>query len=215
MKTVVIGAEGSLAAALRRIDALDVREGALTEDLAINAAVEAKVEGSRLIAVSTAEVFSGRPPREPWAWGEMDIPLAETEKGAAAVAGERIIQLLYPDNSVILRVDGLYDENVQVPREAASDIRYNPTPVSVVLDVVKFLLGRPDVSGNVHATCEDQCSPYEFALELKKFKKADFEVKPIEGDESRPRHFALKKSVLNLLGYRTPNWKSALSSVMA
>lgn len=215
MKTVIIGAEGSLAAALKRLEQVEVREGVLSEDLAINAAVEAKVEGSRLIAVSTAEVFSGRPPREPWAWGEMDIPRAETEKGAAAVAGERIIQLLYPDNSVILRVYGLYDEKTEVPCEAASDLRYNPTPISVVVDVVRFLLGRPEVSGNVHATCEDQCSPYEFALELKKLKPVDYEVKPTQADASRPRHFALKKSVLNLLGYRTPNWKSALSSVMA
>ena len=27
----------------------------------------------------------------------------------------------------------------------------------------------------------------------------------------RPRNSALKKSVLNLLGYRTPNWKVALA----
>jgi len=27
----------------------------------------------------------------------------------------------------------------------------------------------------------------------------------------RPRNSALKKSVLNLLGYRTPSWKAALS----
>lgn len=218
MKTIVIGSTGALFEALKGLEGLDVRSGKLTEDDAINAAVEAKVDGSRLIAISTAEVFSGRPPREPWAWGEMDIPRPETEEGAAALAGERIIQLLYPDNSVILRTYGLYDGSLEVPREAVTDARYNPTPIAVVVDVVKFLLEHPSVSGNVHATCEDQCSPYEFALEAKRLlgERAAYEVKPTTtADPTRPLHFALKKSVLNLLGYRTPNWKDALSAVIA
>ena len=31
----------------------------------------------------------------------------------------------------------------------------------------------------------------------------------------RPRNSALRKSVLNLLGYRTPGWKTALSDFVA
>lgn len=212
MKTIVIGAERMLSEALKEIEGLDVRIGNLTEDNAINAAVEAKINGARLVAISTAEVFSGHPPREPWAWSEMDIPRPETKKGADAFSGERIIQLLYPDNSIILRTGDLFDSHMEVPESASSDLTYNPTPVSVVAEVVRFLLCHPDVSGNVHATCEDQATPYEFAVEMARVKGGRMPKKMRSTDMSTKRNLALKKSVLNLLGYRTPNWKVALKA---
>ena len=86
-----------------------------------------------------------------------------------------------------------------------------------VADVVKFILSKPSVSGIVHATCEDQCTWYEFACEIKRLVPGFVrDIVPCTTAEfprpaPRPRNSALKKSVLNLLGYRTPKWQDALA----
>ena len=97
-----------------------------------------------------------------------------------------------------------------------------PNFSKAVADVVKFLISRPDISGIVHGTCENQCTWYEFAKEVKRLLGDRFvrEVVPCTTDEfprpaRRPRNSALKKSVLNVLGYRTPDWKAALAEFVA
>ena len=204
----------------------------INEDGARNVALAAKTVGSRLIAISTGYVFSGEPPREPWAWGEMDIPRPRTVYGLSKFAGEQMISMLHPENSVILRTAWLYGAGGTgfihtmaklgaqqgEPLKVANDLRGNPTSAKAVADVVKFLMTRPDVSGIVHATCEDQCSRYELALELKRLLGERFhrDVVPCAAADfprqtPRPRNSALKKSVLNILGYRTPTWQKALA----
>ena len=80
----------------------------------------------------------------------------------------------------------------------------------------------PEVSGIVHGTCEDQCTWYEFAKEIKRLMGSRFprEIVPCTTAEfprpaPRPRNSALKKSVLNVLGYRTPSWRDALADFVA
>ena len=195
-----------------------------------NMALACKVCGARLIALSTACVFSGEPPREPWAWGEMDIPRPRTVCGASLFAGEQMIQMILPD-AVILRTGWLYGaggpsfvhEMVRQglapgePLRVDDDRRGNPTSCEVVADVIRFLLGKPDVSGIVHATCEEQCSWYDFAREIGRLVPGFVrEIVPCGASESPqpailPMNLALKKSVLNLLGYRTPPWPAALA----
>ena len=90
----------------------------------------------------------------------------------------------------------------------------------VVADVIRFLLSRPDVSGIVHGTCEDQCTWYDLTVELFRLMGLKREVVPCTTEEfprpaPRPRNSALKKSVLNLLGYRTPRWQDALRDFVA
>ena len=204
----------------------------LNEEGSRNVALACKACGARLIAISTDYVFSGEPPREPWAWSETDIPRPRTVYGASKFAGEQMVQMIYPDNSVILRIAWLYGAGGPsflhtmaklgawegAPLKVVDDQRGNPTSTKVVADVVKFLLARPDVSGIVHGTCEDQCTWYGLAKELKRLLGASFprEVAPCATEEfprpaPRPRNSALKKSVLNVLGYRTPRWQDALA----
>ncbi len=202
----------------------------LNEDGSRNVAVACKAVGAKLIAISTDYVFSGEPPREPWAWGEMDIPRPRTVYGASKFAGEQMIQMIDP-GATIVRIAWLYGPGgpsfvhtmAKLGAEegpalkVVDDQRGNPTSTAVVADVLEFLVSRPDVSGIVHATCEDQCSWYDLACELKRllpgFKR---ELAPCTTAEfprpaPRPRNSALKKSVLNLLGYRTPRWQDALA----
>ena len=208
----------------------------LNEEGTRNVALAAKICGARLIAISTDYVFSGEPPKEPWAWSETDIPRPRTVYGASKFAGEQMIQMLYPDNSVILRIAWLYGSGGPsflhtmaklgaqegAPLKVVDDQRGNPTSTKVVADAIRFLLTKPDVSGIVHGTCEDQCTWYDLTVELKRLLGGRFprEVTPCTTDEyprpaPRPKNSALKKSVLNLLGYRTPNWKTALADFVA
>ena len=204
----------------------------LNEEGTRNVALAAKAAGARLIAISTDYVFSGEPPREPWAWSETDIPRPRTVYGASKFAGEQMIELLYPDNSVILRIAWLYGSGGPsfihtmaklgaqpgAPLKVVDDQRGNPTSTKAVADVIRFLLTKPEVSGVVHGTCENQCTWYELTLELKRLLGERFprEVAACTTEEyprpaPRPKNSALRKSVLNLLGYRTPDWRAALA----
>ena len=203
----------------------------LNEEGTRNVALAAKIADARLIAISTDYVFSGEPPREPWAWSETDIPRPRTVYGASKFAGEQMIQMIHPDKSVILRIAWLYGAGGPsfvhtmaklgaqegAPLKVVNDQRGNPTSCKVVADVIRFLMTKPDVSGIVHGTCENQCTWYEFATELKRLLGFRRELTPCTTEEfprpaPRPRNSALKKSVLNLLGYRTPDWKAALAA---
>ena len=201
----------------------------LNEEGSRNVALAAKAVGARLVAISTDYVFSGDPPREPWAWGETDIPRPQTVYGASKFAGEQMIQMILPE-AVILRIAWLYGAGGPsfvhtmaklgaqggAPLKVVNDQRGNPTSTDVVADVIRFLLSKPDVSGIVHGTCEESCTWYELTVELFRLLGCSREVVPCTTEEfprpaPRPRNSALRKSVLNLLGYRTPDWRSALA----
>ena len=201
----------------------------LNEDGSRNVALAAKACGARLFAISTDYVFSGEPPREPWAWSETDIPRPRTVYGASKFAGEQMIQMILPE-AVIIRIAWLYGAGGPsfvhtmaklgaqegAPLKVVNDQRGNPTSTKTVADVIKFLMTKSDVSGIVHGTCEDQCTWYDLTVELFRLLGLKREVVPCTTEEfprpaPRPHNSALKKSVLNLLGYRTPKWQDALA----
>ena len=201
----------------------------LNEEGTRNAALAAKACGARLVAISTDYVFSGEPPSEPWAWDEQDLPVPRTVYGASKLAGERMAQMILPE-AVILRIAWLYGaggpsfvhtmarlgRQEGAPLKVVNDQRGNPTSTDVVADVIRFLLDRPDVTGVVHGTCEDQCTWYDLTVELFRLLGVNRGVMPCTTEEfprpaPRPRNSALKKGVLNRLGYRTPRWQDALA----
>ncbi len=201
----------------------------LNEEGSRNVALAAKVCGARLFAISTDYIFSGEPPREPWAWSETDIPRPRTVYGASKFAGEQMIQMILPD-AVIIRIAWLYGEGGPsfihtmaklgaqegAPLKVVNDQRGNPTSTKTVADVIRFLITKPAVSGIIHGTCEDACTWYDLTIELFRLLGLKRDVVPCTTEEfprpaPRPRNSALKKSVLNVLGYRTPNWKIALA----
>ena len=219
-------------AAMTKVDDCEAKRDLafkLNEEGSRNVALAAKMCGARLFAVSTDYVFSGEPPREPWAWSETDIPRPRTVYGASKFAGEQMIQMILPE-AVIVRIAWLYGSGGPSfvhtmaklgaqegsPLKVVNDQRGNPTSTKVVADVLKFLVAKPDVSGIVHATCEEQCTWYDLTVELFRLLGLKREVVPCTTAEfprpaPRPRNSALRKSVLNLLGYRTPPWKEALA----
>ena len=225
-------------AAMTNVDACEAdRDLAfkLNEEGSRNVALACSACGARLFAISTDYVFSGEPPREPWAWSETDIPRPRTVYGLSKFSGEQMVQMLNPD-ATVLRIAWLYGAGgpsfvhtmaklgaeAGAPLRVVNDQRGNPTSAKAVADVIRFLLTRPDVSGIVHATCEDQCTWYDLACEVKRLMGDRFPraVEPCTTEEfprpaPRPHNSALKKSVLNVLGYRTPNWKKALADFVS
>lgn len=224
-------------AAMTNVDACEGnRELAfkVNEDGSLNVALAAKSVGARLVAVSTDYVFSGEPPSEPWAWKETDIPRPATAYGASKLAGERMIQMIDPD-AAILRTAWLYGAGgpsfvhtmVRLgstpgePLKVVDDQRGNPTSADALADAIAFVLSKPSVGGIVHATCEGQCTWCDLAKEVKRLVPSFVrEIVPCTTAEfprpaPRPRNSALKKSVLNLLGYRTPDWRDALAAFVA
>ena len=219
-------------AAMTKVDDCEAKRDLafkLNEEGSRNVALAAKACGARLFAISTDYVFSGEPPKEPWAWSETDIPRPRTVYGASKFAGEQMIQMILPE-AVIIRIAWLYGSGGPsfvhtmaklgaqegAPLKVVNDQRGNPTSTKTVADVIKFLITKPDVSGIVHGTCEDQCTWYDLTVELFRLLGLKREVVPCTTEEfprpaPRPHNSALKKSVLNLLGYRTPNWKVALA----
>ena len=219
-------------AAMTKVDDCEAKRDLafkLNEEGSRNVALAAKACGARLIAISTDYVFSGEPPREPWAWSETDIPRPRTVYGASKFAGEQMIQMILPE-AVILRIAWLYGSGGPsfvhtmaklgaqegAPLKVVNDQRGNPTSTKTVADVIRFLLMKPEVSGIVHGTCEDQCTWYDLTVELFRLLGLTREVVPCTTEEfprpaPRPHNSALKKSVLNLLGYRTPKWQDALA----
>ena len=206
----------------------------LNEEGTRNVALASKAAGARLVAISTDYVFSGDPPREPWAWGEMDIPRPRTVYGMSKFAGEQMIQMLYPDNSVILRIAWLYGAGgpsfvhtmlklgaqAGDPLMVVNDQFGNPTSTNVVADVIRFLLTKPEVSGVVHGTCEDQCSWYDFACEIFRMARLSREVVPCSTAEfprpaPRPANSRLEKRMLRWCGLPPmPDWREALCEFM-
>ena len=225
-------------AAMTNVDACEAdRDLAfkLNEEGSRNVALACSACGARLFAISTDYVFSGEPPREPWAWSETDIPRPRTVYGLSKFSGEQMVQMLNSD-ATVLRIAWLYGAGgpsfvhtmaklgaeAGAPLRVVNDQRGNPTSAKAVADVIRFLLTRPDVSGIVHATCEDPCTWYDLACEVKRLLGDRFPraVEPCTTEEfprpaPRPHNSALKKSVLNVLGYRTPNWKKALADFVS
>ena len=219
-------------AAMTKVDDCETnRERAfrLNETGSRNVALAAKMCGARLMAISTDYVFSGEPPREPWEWREMDEPRPQTVYGASKFAGEQMIQSILPD-AAIVRIAWLYGAGgpsfvhtmarLGAPLKVVNDQRGNPTSTKAVADAVRFLIGKPDVSGIVHATCEGVCSWFDLTVELFRLLGLKRGVVPCTTAEfprpaPRPKNSALKKEVLGLLGYQMPRWQDALAEFVA
>ena len=219
----------------------------LNEEGSRNVARACKAAGARLIAISTDYVFSGEPPTTPWDWSETDEPRPRTTYGASKYAGERAIMEVLPE-ATVLRIAWLYGAGgpsfvhtmVKLGASEGPALKVvddqcgNPTSTKAVAGVIRFLLGKPDVSGVVHGTCEGTCTWCEFAREIRAQVNAlaargglkegipGFlrEIAPCTTEEyprpaPRPHVSSLKKGVLALLGYATENWKAALQEFVA
>lgn len=145
-----------------------------------NLALACKKFNVRLIAISTDYVFSGNIPINE-SYYEDDFTNAASIYGKTKRDGEKQILEIYPENSVILRVAWLYGNTgpsfvhtiVKLGKQkepaqlkVVNDQSGNPTSTLAVADIIKFIIGIPEIKGIVHGTCEGKATWYDFATEI-------------------------------------------------
>lgn len=186
-----------------------------------------------LIHVSTDYVFSGR----------KDSPYLESDSvdpinmyGISKAAGEMAIRSLWPKHFIV-RSSGLYgvagpsgkgsnfvELMLRLAREGKSirvvnDQVLTPTPTRVLAEQI-FVLSRRREYGTYHATCQGQCSWFEFARAIFDFAGLSPTLSPQTTSQSgavaaRPAFSVLDNQNLRLLGIdRFPSWRDGLKEYL-
>ena len=196
-----------------------------------NVARACRACGARLIAISTDYVFDGQ--RAEGDYSETDFPRPQTVYGKSKLAGERSVQDILPD-ATILRIAWLYGAGGPsfvhtmvklgaqegAPLKVVNDQRGNPTSTDAVAGSLAFLLDHPEITGVVHGTCEGVCTWYDLTVELFRLLGLKRPVTPCTTAEfprpaPRPANSALTKTVLAAHGYAMPRWQDALAAFAA
>jgi dTDP-4-dehydrorhamnose reductase len=219
---------------------VDVVEGDPARAFAINAigprnlALICRELDAVLVQLSTDYVFSGRlqrPHREEDPVDPLNV------YGVSKAAGEMLVRYLWPRHHVV-RSSGLYGvagssgkggNFVELMLRLAAEAR----PIRVVDDQVltptstRALAGQLVAlvdSGNFglyHATCQGECSWYQFTQEILRQSGLNASLQPQTTEESgaaakRPRYSVLENHNLQQIGLdRMPAWQAALSAYLA
>jgi len=196
-----------------------------------NVAASCNRHGIRLIAISTDYVFDG----------DSDMPYDEfcaptggrTVYGQSKFAGEEAVRALCPDH-VICRISWLYGsggpsfvhsmmklaDGTRPALKVVDDQHGNPTSTMAVANALRGILGRPNLCGTFHLTCEGEATWAEFAKEIFRLAERRQEVVACTTEEfprpaPRPRNSRLDKMGLRLAGLPPmPHWKDALKEFM-
>ena len=224
-------------AAYNRVDQAEVEVAAA---FAVNAtgpgnvALACREVEAVLVHVSTDYVFSGRS-RRPHVEGDPVDPV--NVYGASKAAGEMLVRCLLPRHFVV-RSSGLYGvagssgkggnfvETMLALARAGREIRVvddqvlTPTPTAPLADQIALLAGT-EAYGTYHATCQGECSWYDFAAEI--FRRSGLDP-PLRRQSSaelgakarRPAYSVLENANLRRLGLDVlPDWREGLADYLA
>lgn len=189
---------------------------------------------AKLLHVSTDYVFSGDGDRP---WVETDPTEPINTYGVSKVAGEMIVRYRWAKHFIV-RSCGLYGLAGSAGKggnfvETMLRIAGEGRPIKVVDDQVLtptatrplaaqiVTLAATDAYGTYHATCQGECSWFDFAAEI--FEQAG--LKPELGRQStaqsgararRPAYSVLENAALKRLELdRLPDWREALAGYLA
>ena len=197
-----------------------------------NVAAACRRHGVRLVAISTDYVFEGDSSRP---YNEFDRPTGgRTVYGQSKLAGEEAVRTLCPDH-VICRISWLYGaggpsfvhammnlaDGTRPVLKVVVDQQGNPTSTTAVARALRGILGRPNLCGTFHLTCEGEATWAGFAEEIFRLAGRQQKVQPCTTDEfprpaPRPKNSRLEKMALRLAGLPPmPDWKEALAEFMA
>jgi dTDP-4-dehydrorhamnose reductase len=219
-------------AAYTNVDAAEENENAAYQVNAAgteNLAKAAKLNGSKVMYISTDYVFDGTA-NEPYEVDEPTQPLGAY--GRTKLAGEQLLQK-HLDEFFIVRtawVFGVYGNNfvktmIRLGKERGEvgvvhDQVGSPT---YTVDLAKFMveLMETDKYGIYHATNSGVCSWYEFAVEIFKQANMNVTVNPLTSDQfprpaARPKYSVLSKKMIEQQGLKPlRDWKEALAAYLA
>lgn len=186
-----------------------------------------------LVHVSTDYVFSGVPiiqNGQPRAYLESDACAPSTVYGRTKLDGEKFIQDIC-GKAYILRTAWLYGDGNNFVRTMCKLAQTNDT-VRVVYDQIGSPTSTVDLAnaicaligtgqfGLYHATCEGQCSWYDFAVKIFELKKTGTKVVPQTSDEfvrpaPRPKWSVLENAQLKRIGKNVFRpWEDALKEYL-
>ena len=199
-----------------------------------NIALVATSIGAVLVHMSTDYVFSGR----------QTVPYVETDSvdainvyGASKAAGEMLVRSLV-SHHFIVRSSGLYGlagpsgkgsnfvelmlrlASENRPIRVVNDQTLTPTATYFLALQISALL-RTDAYGTYHATCQGQCTWYEFAQEIFRQSGVSPSLSPQTTRESgakaaRPFYSVLENARLKSINLdRMPTWQEALTEYLA
>ena len=183
--------------------------------------------GARMVYVSTDYVFDGT---KPTPYRETDPVSPQSVYGHTKWQGEEMVRALL-GRHYIVRTAWLYGDGNNFVRtmlrlaENGSALRVVDdqvgTPTSTVdLSRAIFKLLESPAYGTYHATCQGQCSWYEFACEIFHQKGKKIEVIPVTTEEfprpaKRPAHSVLDNYMLRMtVGDPMRTWQEALAEYL-
>jgi dTDP-4-dehydrorhamnose reductase len=198
-----------------------------------NLALACKDLDAVLIHVSTDYVFSGRK-EKPYIESDPVDPI--NMYGISKAAGEMAIRSLWPKHFIV-RTSGLYgiagpsgkgsnfvELMIRLARDGKSirvvnDQILTPTPTRVLAEQI-FVLSRRHEYGTYHATCQGQCSWFEFARTIFDLAGLSPTLSPQTTSQSgavaaRPAFSVLDNQHLRQLGIDGfPSWKDGLKEYL-
>ena len=196
-----------------------------------NVAAACHRHGVRLIAISTDYVFEGSSDRP---YCEFDLPSGgNTVYGKSKFAGEEAVRRHCPDH-VICRISWLYGpggpsfvhammklaDGTRPELKVVADQHGNPTSTLAVARQLRNILGRRELVGTFHMTCEGEATWAEFAAEIFRLAGKEQRIVPCTTEEfprpaPRPKNSRLEKMMLRLAGLPPmPDWREALAEFM-
>lgn len=205
------------------------RDGAFRVNVvgAQNIAAGCLETGARMVYVSTDYVFDGQK-QEPYR--EFDPVNPQSVYGYTKRQGEDIVRQIL-GRHYIVRTAWLYGDGNNFVRTMLKLAETNDTlrvvhdqvgtPTSTVdLTGVIFKLLASDAYGTYHATCQGQCSWYEFACEIIRQTGKNVQVVPVTTSEfprpaKRPLHSVLDNHMLRMtIGDPMRTWQDALTEYL-
>lgn len=179
--------------------------------------------GARLVYVSTDYVFDGSK-TEPYR--EFDVVNPQTVYGLTKVQGEQVVRQIL-GRHYIVRTAWLYGDgnnfvrtmlrlaSQNQPLRVVDDQFGTPTSTTDLARAIYKLI-RSDAYGTYHATCQGQCSWYEFATEIFRQRGLKVKVAPVTTAEftrpaKRPQYSVLDNYMLRMtIGDPMRAWTEAL-----
>ncbi len=190
-------------------------------------------KGIEMVQVSTDYVFSGEPIMEngkPRPYIESDKCEPQTVYGKTKLEGEIFAQSAH-DKVYLLRTAWLYGDGNNFVRTMfrlaetkksltiVNDQIGSPTSTVDLANAICELLGT-GAYGLYHATCEGQCSWYDFSKKIFEIKGIDIEVIPVTSEEyasltKRPKWSVLENKNLTELNKNVfRNWEDSLKEYL-
>ena len=188
----------------------------------------AKEKNIKLIHISTDYVFDGTNYKP---YDETDTTNPQSVYGQTKLDGEKALQLLNPENSIIIRTSWVYSSygnnfvktmlRLGKERESLGVIYDQVGTPTYAKDLAKSILDiLPKINNKkieiYNYSNEGVCSWYDFAKEIMKMAKLTCKVNPIETKEyptpaKRPHYSLLSKSkIKQTFELSIPHWKSSL-----